>query len=338
MLVSVRPGVEPARVRDALVARGLWVEALIDATGRTHFLVERHSAAVDPAQVASIDGVEAVAQAKDPHPLCARQGQGASPVSVGGVAFGRGAAPVWMSGPCSVESEAQVHGLAAQLAPLGVKFLRGGAYKPRSSPYAFQGHGEPALRWLREAADAHGMLVVTEAMGEAEVPLVARWADLVQIGSRNMQSYALLRVVAQAQKPVLLKRGMAATVEEWLGSAEYCLLHGAPAVIFCERGIRGFDDRTRNVLDLGAVALLTHTLGQPVVVDPSHAAGRRDLVAPLARAALAVGAAGLMIETHDDPARALSDGPQAVLAAEMPALVHAVTSAASATARSSHVH
>jgi 3-deoxy-7-phosphoheptulonate synthase len=336
VLVSCRPGVEPARVRDALVARGLWVEALIDATGRTHFLVERHSAAVDPAQIASIDGVEAVAQAKDPHPLCARQGQGATPVTVAGVGFGRGAAPVWMSGPCSVESETQVHGLAARLAPLGVKFLRGGAYKPRSSPYAFQGHGEPALRWLREAADAHGMLVVTEAMGEAEVPLVARWADLVQIGSRNMQSYSLLRVVAQAQKPVLLKRGMAATVEEWLGSAEYCLLHGAPAVIFCERGIRGFDDRTRNVLDLGAVALLTHTLGQPVVVDPSHAAGRRDLVAPLSRAALAVGAAGLMIETHDDPARALSDGPQAVLAADMPALVQAVTSAVSG--RSSHVH
>jgi 3-deoxy-7-phosphoheptulonate synthase len=334
VLVSVKPGASPSAVRDALVARGLWVEPMIDATGRTHFLVARHSAAVDATLLAAIDGVDAVAQAKEPHPLCARQGAAAAPVSIGGVAFGRGAAPVWMSGPCSVESEAQVHGLAARLAPLGVKFLRGGAFKPRSSPYAFQGHGEPALRWLREAADAHEMLVVTEAMSGEDAALVARYADLVQIGSRNMQSYALLRQVAQAQKPVLLKRGMAATVEEWLGSAEYCLLHGAPAVIFCERGIRGFDDRTRNVLDLGAVALLTHTLGQPVVVDPSHAAGRRDLIAPLARAALAVGAAGLMIETHDDPAKALSDGPQAILAGEMAALVDQVH----ASGRSSHVH
>jgi 3-deoxy-7-phosphoheptulonate synthase len=331
MLVSVKAGADPGRVRDALVGRGLWVEPMIDASGRTHFLIARHSTAVDAATLAAIDGVDAVAQAKEPHPLCARQGAAAE-IQVGHVPFGRGAAPVWMSGPCSVESEAQVHALAARLAPLGVRFLRGGAYKPRSSPYAFQGHGEPALRWLREAADAHGMLVVTEAMGAEEAPLVARFADLVQIGSRNMQSYSLLRVAAQAGKPILLKRGMAATVEEWLGAGEYCLLHGAPAVIFCERGIRGFDDRTRNVLDLGAVALLTHTLGQPVIVDPSHAAGRRDLIAPLARAALAVGAAGLMIETHDDPAKALSDGPQAVPAGEMAALVQTVTG------RTAHVH
>jgi len=324
MLVIVKSGADPARVRDALVRRGLWVEPMIDATGRTHFLVAKHSAQVDAASVAGIDGVDAVALAKEPHPLCARQGATTAPLRIGDIGFGRGAPPVWMSGPCSVESEAQVHDLAARLAPLGVKFLRGGAYKPRSSPYAFQGHGEPALRWLREAADAYGMLVVTEAMGGEEAALVARYADLVQIGSRNMQSYALLRVVAQAGKPVLLKRGMAATVEEWLGSAEYCLLHGAPAVIFCERGIRGFDDRTRNVLDLGAVALLAHTLGQPVIVDPSHAAGRRDLIAPLARAALAAGAAGLMIETHDDPGHALSDGPQAVPAAAMAELVAGV--------------
>ncbi len=317
MLVTVKAGADPARVRTELAARGLWVEPLIDATGRTHFLIARHSAAVDAAGVAAIDGVDAVALAKEPNPLCARQGQGSEPVRVGQVGFGRGAAPVLMAGPCSVESEVQVHAMAAQLAPLGARFLRGGAYKPRTSPYSFQGHGEPALRWLREAADAHGLLVVTEAMGAEEAALVARYADLVQIGSRNMHNYALLRVVAQAGKPVLLKRGMAATLEEWLGSAEYCLLHGAPQVIFCERGVRGFDDRTRNVLDLGAVALLAHVYGQPVIVDPSHGAGRRDLIAPLSRAALAAGAAGLMIETHDDPGRALSDGPQALTAAEL---------------------
>ena len=334
MIVSVKLGSDPARVREALAAHGLWVEPMIDKAGRTHFLVARHSAAVDVARLDAIEGVEAVALAKEPHPLCARQGKSAEPVRVGDVAFGRGAPPVWMSGPCSVESEAQVHALAARLAPLGVRFLRGGAFKPRTSPYAFQGHGEPALRWLREAADAHGMLVVTEVMSGDEAELGAKFADLVQIGSRNMQSYALLRLIARQGKPVLLKRGMAATVDEWLGAAEYCLLHGAPAVIFCERGIRGFDTQTRNVLDLGAVALLAHTLGQPVIVDPSHAAGRRDLIAPLARAALAVGAAGLMIETHDDPGHALSDGPQAIPAADMAALIDSIGAFAR---RSQHV-
>jgi 3-deoxy-7-phosphoheptulonate synthase len=329
VLVSVKPGADPAHVRDELAARGLWVDAVIDKTGRTHFVVARHSAAIDPATLDGIEGVEAIALPKEAYPLVARQGRRPDPIRVGDVAFGRGAPPVWMAGPCASETEAQVHALAARLAPLGVKFLRGGAYKPRTSPYAFQGHGEPALRWMREAADANGMYVVTEAMSTEEAPSVARAADLVQIGSRHMQAFPLLRAVAAQRKPIVLKRGMSATVDEWLAAGEYCLLHGAPSVIFCERGIRSFDTTTRNLLDLGAVALLAHVHGQPVVVDPSHAAGRRDLVAPLARAGLAAGAAGLIIETHDDPGHALSDGPQALGAAEMAALV--------ASTRSTHV-
>jgi 3-deoxy-7-phosphoheptulonate synthase len=165
---------------------------------------------------------------------------------------------------------------------------------------------------MRRAADDNGMRVVTEVLAEADVGVVAEYAQLLQVGSRNMQNFALLKAVGRAQKPVLLKRAMSATVEEWLLAGEYLLVHGASGVIFCERGIRGFDDSTRNLLDLGAVALLAHVHKLPVIVDPSHATGRRDLVLPLARAALAAGASGVMIETHDDPASALSDGPQAL--------------------------
>jgi 3-deoxy-7-phosphoheptulonate synthase len=165
---------------------------------------------------------------------------------------------------------------------------------------------------MRRAADAHGMKVVTEALAEGDVPLVAEHADLVQVGSRNMHNYALLKAIGRTGRPALLKRGMAATVDEWLQAGEYLLAGGAAAVVFCERGIRGFDDATRNLLDVGAVALLAHVHRVPVIVDPSHGAGRRDLVLPLGRAALAAGAAGLMIESHDDPGRALSDGPQAI--------------------------
>jgi 3-deoxy-7-phosphoheptulonate synthase len=165
---------------------------------------------------------------------------------------------------------------------------------------------------MRRAAEAHNLRVVTECLGEGDVALVAEYADLVQVGSRNMQNFVLLKALGRAGRPVLLKRAMSATIEEWLLAGEYLLMHGAPGVIFCERGIRSFDANTRNLLDLGAVALLTHVHKLPVVVDPSHATGRRDLVFPLARAALGAGAAGVMIETHDDPGYALSDGPQAI--------------------------
>jgi len=207
--------------------------------------------------------------------------------------------------------------IAEGVAALGVPFLRAGAYKPRTSPYAFQGLEQEGLRILDAVRRRFGLRIVTEVLSEESVEAVASVADVLQIGARNMQNFALLKKVARCANPVLLKRGASATVEEWLIAAEYLLSGGNRQVIFCERGIRGFDPSTRNVLDLGAVALLAGVHHLPVIVDPSHAAGRRDLIAPLSRAAIAAGAAGLMIETHEDPGAALSDGPQALSLGEL---------------------
>jgi 3-deoxy-7-phosphoheptulonate synthase len=328
MIVSLKHDADPAAVLRALVSRGLWVSQVERgaAGGQIHYVIAPHSAAADTDELAMIEGISSVTTARSAHPLVDKQGP---VVEVRGISVGAGGAggAGLMCGPCSVESEEHVRLIAERLAPLGVAFLRGGAYKPRSSPYAFQGHGEVALRWMRRAADATGMRVVTEALAEADVPVVAEYADLIQVGSRNMQNFALLKKVGKTGRPALLKRGMAATLDEWLLSGEYLLASGASGVIFCERGIRGFDESTRNLLDLGAVALLAHVHRLPVIVDPSHGAGRRDLIVPLGRAALAAGAAGLMIETHDDPPRALSDGPQAIPLADMAKVIRALTGA-----------
>jgi 3-deoxy-7-phosphoheptulonate synthase len=241
-------------------------------------------------------------------------------VRVGDVEFG-GRDIILMAGPCAVETREQIGGLAARLRPLGVQVLRGGAFKPRTSPYSFQGLGIDGYRMLREAAIENGMLIVSEVLGESHVAAAVDLVDILQVGSRNMQNFALLKAIGKAGKPVLLKRGMAATIEEWLLAGEYLLASGAKGVVFCERGIRSFDESTRNLLDLGAVALLRHVHRLPVIVDPSHGAGRRDLVLPLGRAALSAGAAGLMIETHPEPGMALSDGPQAVPLGELGAML-----------------
>ena len=323
MIVSLKHGADATAVVRELSRRGLWVTQVEhDRSGAAvHCVIAPHSAAIDVDDLARIDGIDGVTTAKTAHPLVAAQGP---IVDVDGVSIGGGAATI-AAGPCSIESEAHVRSIASSLAGLGVKLLRGGAFKPRTSPYAFQGHGAVALTWMRRAADENAMKMVTEALSEADVGAVAELADIIQIGSRNMHNYALLKAVGRTKKPVLLKRGMAATIEEWLASGEYLLASGARGVVFCERGIRSFDETTRNLLDLGAVALLAHVHRLPVIVDPSHGAGRRDLILPLARAALAAGAAGLMIETHDDPPRALSDGPQAVPLGEMAALIRAVS-------------
>ncbi len=295
-------------VQRELARRGLWFRRL-DAEDHVQFYVEPGSTPVDPAALQAIAGVASVAREASRHPRIDAQ---PAAIDVAGVPVGGEAAPVLMAGPCSVESEEQIHGIAARLAEHGVAVLRGGAFKTRTSPYSFQGHGEPALRWLREAADGAGLRVVTELLSPDRAPVVARHADLIQIGSRNMQSSTLLAAAAAEEKPILLKRGMASTLDEWLLAGEYCLLNGAPSVLFCERGIRGFDASTRNVLDLGAVAILARVHGLPVIADPSHATGRRDLLRPLSEAALAAGAAGIMVETHPDPGLALSDAPQAL--------------------------
>ena len=310
MIVTLDANANGEAVRRELVGRGLWVQRF-EATeeGPGYYFIEAGSSAIDANELRLLEGVASVATRPVLHPLLDRQ---PPRVNVGGIAIGAGADPVLIAGPCSVESPEGIDRIAGRLAGFGVRFLRGGAYKPRTSPYSFQGHGARALRWMRDAADTHGMRVVTEAIGVAEVAPVAEVADLMQIGSRNMHHAPLLRAAGATGKPILLKRAMAATVHEWLLAAEYCLSYGAAGVILCERGLRGFEPNMRHLLDLGSVALLAHVHWLPVIVDPSHGAGRRDLIAPLCRAAIAAGAAGLMVETHDDPGRALSDGSQAL--------------------------
>lgn len=229
--------------------------------------------------------------------------------NVGAVEVG-GEQPLIVAGPCSVESAEQIEQIAAFVAQQGAQVLRGGAFKPRTSPYSFQGLGDMGLTLLRQAADAHGLLAVTEVLDPQSVEKVAEYADILQVGSRNMQNFSLLRRLGHVDRPVLLKRGQSATYEELLHAADYILQGGNQRVILCERGIRTFESYTRNTLDLAAVPALKELSALPVIVDPSHGTGRRSLVAPMALAALAAGADGLMIEVHPQPDQALSDGPQ----------------------------
>jgi 3-deoxy-7-phosphoheptulonate synthase len=232
-------------------------------------------------------------------------------VRIGDVAIG-GPQVVVMAGPCSVENRDQIEQSAEIVARAGAKVIRGGAYKPRSSPYAFQGLGEDGLRMLRAAADRNGLLVVSEVMDQTQIPLVAEYADILQVGARNMQNFNLLREVGRQSRPVLLKRGISATIEELLLSAEYILAGGNYNVILCERGIRTFETYTRNTMDISAIPVVKKLSHLPMIGDPSHGTGRRDQIAPMARAAVAAGSDGLLIEVHPDPERALSDGAQSM--------------------------
>lgn len=231
----------------------------------------------------------------------------------GFVAFGQNCPIVQIAGPCSVENEEMLVKTAEQIKASGAKFLRGGAYKPRTSPYVFQGYGESALSLLATARQLTGLGIVTEVMDAADLDKVASVADIIQIGTRNMQNFSLLKKVGAIKKPVLLKRGMSATIEDWLMAAEYILAGGNPNVILCERGIRTFDRQyTRNTLDLAAIPVLRSLTHLPIMVDPSHATGKAEYVPPMAKAAIAAGVDSLMIEVHPNPAKALSDGPQSL--------------------------
>lgn len=232
-------------------------------------------------------------------------------VDVKGVKIG-GDKVVVMSGPCSIESEEQIYRLGEVASRAGTKVLRGGAFKPRSSPYAFQGMGEDGLRLLRAVSDEFGLVAVTEVMRIDQIDIVGRYADILQVGARNMQNFDLLKEVGQSGIPVVLKRGLSATIEEWLMSAEYILAQGNKDVILCERGIRTFEKYTRNTFDISAVPVIQERSHLPVIADPSHATGLRDQVAPMARAAVAAGADGIMVEVHNDPLNAKSDGPQSL--------------------------
>src|SRR5271170_1078415 len=257
-------------------------------------------------------GVEALVPIAHPFKLVSRQLRPKpSEIVVRGVAIG-GGRPVIIAGPCSVESREQILETAHAVRAAGADMLRGGAYKPRTSPYDFQGLGEEALRLLAEARDETGLPIVTEVMSTEDVGRIAEYADLLQVGARNMQNFALLRALARVDRPILLKRGPSATVKEWLLAAEYLLAGGNENVILCERGIRTFETDTRNTLDLAAVALAKELSHLPVIADPSHGTGRRSLIPALSSAALAVGADGLMVEVHPCPERALSDGPQSL--------------------------
>ncbi|MHB1125854.1 MAG: 3-deoxy-7-phosphoheptulonate synthase [Bacillota bacterium] len=262
--------------------------------------------------IINMQGVEQILPILKPYKLVSKElKQGKSIIRVGNVLIG-GPELVVMAGPCAVESEEQIITVAQEVKKSGAHILRGGAYKPRSSPYAFQGLEEEGLILLSHAREETGLPIITEAVDTREVEIVARYADVIQIGARNMQNFRLLREVGQAGKPVLLKRGLAATIEEWLMAAEYIIDAGNPNVILCERGIRTFETATRNTLDLSAVPLVQEFSHLPIIVDPSHATGSWKLVDPLSRAAVAAGADGLLVEVHPDPSRALCDGPQSL--------------------------
>ncbi|MDY6350788.1 MAG: 3-deoxy-7-phosphoheptulonate synthase [Selenomonas sp.] len=260
----------------------------------------------------SMKGVETTVAISKSYKLASREFHPQSSViDVAGVKIGDGT-PVVMSGPCAVESREQLFEAADIVKAAGAQFLRGGAYKPRTSPYSFQGLEEQGLKYLAEARERTGLRVVTEVTTVEAVDRVAAYADMLQVGARNMQNFGLLKAVGKAGKPVLLKRGLAATLNEWLNAAEYIMNEGNPNVVFCERGIRTYETYTRNTLDLSAVAAIKHLSHLPIIVDPSHGTGKWRMVQPMAFAAIAAGADGLMIEMHPNPEKALSDGPQSL--------------------------
>jgi 3-deoxy-7-phosphoheptulonate synthase len=268
---------------------------------------------VDPSRLAGLAGVAECIPVTKPYKQVSREWRPQSTVIQlpGGVTVGGDEVPV-MAGPCSVESEAQILRAAHEVRAAGATLLRGGAFKPRSSPYSFQGLGKQGLKLLAKAREETGLLIVTEAMDPEGLDAVAEVADVVQIGARNMQNYSLLKRAGRCGKPVLLKRGLAATIQELLLSAEYLLAEGNGDVMLCERGVRGFDSATRNLFDLAAVPVVHGLSHLPILADPSHGTGHRDMVTPMARAAIAAGADGLLIEVHPDPERALSDGAQSL--------------------------
>ncbi|RJR47360.1 MAG: 3-deoxy-7-phosphoheptulonate synthase [Deltaproteobacteria bacterium] len=308
--------------KDATSAQIDAVAAKIEALGyvaqpmpggeRTAIGILRNPGPVDPALFLDMPGVSQAIPVSRPYKLVGREMQREDTViSLPGLELGRDRFVV-MAGPCAVESETQALAIARMVQAAGAKIFRGGAFKPRTSPYSYQGLAEEGLKILAKVREETGLLVVTEAVDPCSLELVAKYSDIIQIGARNMQNFTLLRLAGQATKPVLLKRGMSATLEEWLMAAEYILSEGNPRVILCERGIRAIGEHARNLLDLATIPVVHKESHLPIIVDPSHAAGRRDLVPPLARAAVAAGCDGLIIEVHHEPEKALSDGAQSL--------------------------
>jgi 3-deoxy-7-phosphoheptulonate synthase len=279
---------------------------------RTAVCIVGNQGYVEDTQLLSLDGVKETLRVTRPYKLVSRETHPQPTlITIGDITIG-GGRPVIMAGPCAVESEEQALTIAGIVKKQGARIFRGGAFKPRTSPYSFQGMGEEGLKILAKVRRETGLLIVTEATDISNIELVEQYTDIIQIGARNMQNYALLKRAGLTSKPVLLKRGLAATIEELLMSAEYIMSEGNNRLILCERGIRTFADNTRNTLDISAIPAIKEASHLPVLVDPSHAAGRRDFVIPLSRAAIAAGADGLIVEVHHDPARAVSDGRQSL--------------------------
>ena len=335
MVVVMKERASEAQV-DAVIARliemGMDVHRSSGATRTVLGVVGAQK--VDPGLVEILDGVHEVLRISEPYKRASRTYKPEDTVvTIDDVRLG-GDEVIVMAGPCSAETDEQVHATAAAVKRAGAKVLRGGAFKPRSSPYSFQGLGEDGLRMLREAADAQRLKVISEVMDVSQIDLIGKYSDIYQVGARNMQNYTLLRELGHVRKPVLLKRGISATIEEWLLSAEYILAGGNNDVILCERGIRTFETATRNTFDVSAIPVVQKLSHLPIIADPSHGAGRRDMVANLARAAVAGGADGLIIEVHNDPDHALSDGAQSLFPEQFERLMSELRIIAPAIGRS----
>ena len=288
---------------------------------RTAIGILQNRGSVDPAPFLLLPGVKETIPVSKPYKLVSRELELIDTVvQVGHVRVG-GDHFVLIAGPCAVESETQALTIAHEVRSQGARIFRGGAYKPRTSPYSFQGLGEDGLKILAKVREETGLRIVTEALDHEKCDLVEEYADIIQIGARNMQNFSLLNRAGQAKKPVFLKRGIAATIQEWLMAAEYIMAQGNPNVILCERGVRTFADHSRNTLDLSAIPVVKKESHLPVVVDPSHACGRRDQVIPMSRASVAAGAHGLMVEVHHEPEKALSDGQQALFPGQFKEMV-----------------
>ncbi|NNM87491.1 MAG: 3-deoxy-7-phosphoheptulonate synthase [Phycisphaerae bacterium] len=320
MIVILKPAADEALIKDIvgqIEAIGLHAH-LSRGEYRTIIGVVGEEAKIDKEHLLSLNGVEQVLPIMKPYKLASREFHSVDSVFEIPCPDGRtlqigGGSCLAIAGPCACENEKMVHEIARDISGSGATVLRGGAYKPRTSPYSFQGHGEEALKWLRDAGRENNMPVITEVMDTRHVAVIEKYTDIFQIGARNMQNFNLLFEVGKTRKPVVLKRGMAASIQEWLMSAEYVLSQGNRQVILCERGIKTFETALRYTLDISAVPVVKAASHLPVIVDPSHASGIREFVPALARAAMAAGADGVMVEVHDCPSKALCDGPQALL-------------------------
>ncbi|MBD2432500.1 MULTISPECIES: 3-deoxy-7-phosphoheptulonate synthase [Fischerella] len=334
MIVVIKPDTPPEEIERIIQELDHWDvkpeklvgkhKVVIGLVGNTAILNPEHIQQISPF-------IQEVIRIDKPFKRVAKEFRHGEPTEVvvktlkGPVRFGQNHPVVVVAGPCSVENEAMIVETALAVKATGAKFLRGGAYKPRTSPYAFQGHGDSALELLAIAREVTGLGIITEVMDTADIEKIAEVADVIQIGTRNMQNFSLLKKVGTTGKPILLKRGLSATIEEWLMAAEYILATGNPNVILCERGIRSFDQKyTRNVLDISAIPVLRSLTHLPIMVDPSHATGKSEFVRPMVMAAIASGADSVMIEVHPDPAKALSDGPQSLTLEEFESIMQEI--------------